>query len=173
MSLWKLVGFGGVQDTDVVANTSDAMTRIATALERLPPTRARYLAGFAYLLGRVAHADQHLSEEETQEMQRLVQDRGTLDATEVELVVGMAQEQARLFGSTENFIVARELQRTTDHEEKLALIDCLFAVSAADDHISTIEDNEIRLISSELRLRHEDFVSVRLRYRDQLGVLKS
>ena len=58
------------------------------------------------------------------------------------------------------------------HEQKLALLDCLFAVSAADVSISTIEDNVIRQIAAELRLEHKDFISVRSRYRDHLAVLQ-
>ena len=58
------------------------------------------------------------------------------------------------------------------HEQKLALLDCLFAVSAADTSISTIEDNVIRQIATELRLEHKDFISVRSRYRDHLAVLQ-
>ena len=34
---------------------------VLAALDHLEPARARYLAAFAYLLGRVAHADQHVS----------------------------------------------------------------------------------------------------------------
>jgi len=171
MSLWSALGFESIRE-DEGEGTSDAVSRIAAALQRLPPQRARYLAGFAYLLGRVAHADQHLSPEETREMRRLVSQYGDLDDGEVELAVEMAQEQARLFGATENFVVARELEGTMSREQKLALIDCLFAIGAADETISAVEDNEVRLISSELRLTHADFIAVRRRYRDQLGVLK-
>jgi uncharacterized tellurite resistance protein B-like protein len=172
MSLWSTLGFESIRDAPPEGG-SDAVARIASALQRLPPERARYLAGFAYLLGRVAHADQHLSPEETRAMRRLVSEHGDLDAGEVELAVEMAQEQARLFGATENFVVARELQGSISRDQKLALIDCLFAVGAADETISTLEDNEIRRISSELRLTHGDFISVRRKYRDQLGVLKA
>ena len=43
---------------------------------------------------------------------------------------------------------------------------------AADQSISVQEDNEIRNISQELKLSHEDFIAVRLNYRDYLAVLK-
>src|SRR5262245_55002531 len=48
------------------------------ALEHLEPDRARFLAAFAYLLGRVAHADQHVSPEETRAIEALVQEQGRL-----------------------------------------------------------------------------------------------
>ena len=46
------------------------------ALDNLEPDRARVLAAFAYLLGRVAHADQQVSSKETQVMEGLVRDQG-------------------------------------------------------------------------------------------------
>ena len=45
---------------------------LVETLEHLEPDRARHLARFAYLLGRVAHADQHVSPDETRAMEALV-----------------------------------------------------------------------------------------------------
>jgi len=41
------------------------------ALDHLEPRRARFLAAFAYLLGRVARADLQMSTEETRAMEAL------------------------------------------------------------------------------------------------------
>ena len=64
--------------------------------------------------------------------------------------------------------MTREFSRIATREEKLALLDCLFAVAAAEDGISTTEDNEIRQIVNELGLSHPDFIAVRSRWKDQL-----
>jgi uncharacterized tellurite resistance protein B-like protein len=171
MSLLALLGFDGAAGAGEGDSAQGAVSRIAGALERFPPERARYLAGFAYLLGRVARADQHVSSEEAREMRRLVAEHGLTD-DEAELVVEMADSQNELFGHSEDFVVARELQGLATRDQKLQILDCLFAVSAADDGISTVEDNEIRRISSELRLTHGDFIGVRAQWRDQLSVLR-
>ena len=84
----------------------------------------------------------------------------------------MAKTQAILFGGTENYLVTREFNRLATREEKLALLRCLFAVSASDDSISVMEDNEIRRIADELRLTHEDFIAVRSEFRDRLSVFR-
>jgi uncharacterized tellurite resistance protein B-like protein len=172
MSLLSMLGFAGVPLTDDDAEAQGAVSRIAASLERFPSERARYLAGFAYLLGRVARADHHVSPEEEREMVRIVSEHGLSD-DEARLVVEMAQSQNELFGHAEDFVVARELQQSATREQRLEVLDCLFAVSAADQRISTVEDNEIRRISSELRLSHGDFIAVRLRWREHLGVLKT
>ena len=62
---WLGVGASGQDEYAPLRATLDA-------LDHLEPDRARYLAAFAYLLGRVAHADQHVSTEETRSMEALV-----------------------------------------------------------------------------------------------------
>jgi len=52
------------------------------------------------------------------------------------------------------------------------LLDCLFAVAAADKVISSIEDREIRLINDELQLTHDQYIAARYKFRQYLGVLK-
>jgi uncharacterized tellurite resistance protein B-like protein len=151
---------------------TETVRRIVDALDRLEPDRARYVAAFAYNLSRVAHADSKVSREETREMERIVRGLGGLPEEQAILVVQMAKTQALLFGGTENFLVTREFNRIATREQKLALLECLFAVSAADRSISTIEDNEVRKISRELQLEHTDFIAARSVFREHLAVLK-
>ena len=142
------------------------------ALDRLDPDRARYLAAFAYILSRVARADLRISPEETGAMERTVMEHGGLPEDQAIVVVQIAKHQNLLFGGTENFLVTREFNRIATREQKLALLDCLFRVAAAEDLVSMTEDNEIRKISRELDLSHQDFISVRSRHRDDLSLFR-
>jgi len=143
------------------------------ALDRLEPERARHIAMFAYLLSRVARADLVISDEETRAMETIVAQAGGLAPELAILVVQMAKTQATLFGGTENYLVTREFSRLATRDEKLALLRCLFAVSASDDSISVKEDNEIRRIADELRLTHEDFITALSEFRAYLAVLRN
>jgi uncharacterized tellurite resistance protein B-like protein len=138
------------------------------ALEHLEPERARYLAGFAYLLGRVAHADQHVSVEETDTMAALVMGEGGLTREQAALVVQLAKRSNLLFGGTANFLVAREFSTHATYEQKLALLRCLFAVSTTDAAISTAEEGEIHRIATELRIDHPDLVKLRVAHQRHL-----
>jgi uncharacterized tellurite resistance protein B-like protein len=138
------------------------------ALDHLEPERARYLAGFAYLLGRVAHADQHVSPEETQTMEALLIDQGDLTREQAMLVVQLAKTSNLLFGGTANFLVAREFSASATYEQKLALMRCLFAVSATDTSISTSEEGEIHRIATELRIDRPDLLRLRVAHRRHL-----
>lgn len=173
MSVWKLLG---LEKHEVIRKApspeTETVRKIVDALDGMEPGRARFIAAFAYLLSRVAHADLDISPEETRAMERIVMERGGLPEEQAILVVQMAKTQNRLFGGTENFLVTREFNQIASRQQKLALLHCLYAVSAADQSISTREDNEIRNISSELLLSHQDFIDVRLEYRDYLAVLK-
>jgi uncharacterized tellurite resistance protein B-like protein len=173
MSVWRLLG---IEKHKILSEASlpetETVRKIVDALEGMDPVQARYVAAFAYLLSRVAQADQNISPEETRAMERIVMERGGLPEAQAILVVQMAKTQARMFGGTENFLVTQEFNEIATREQKMALLHCLYAVSAADNSVSTREDNEIRNISKELLLSHEDFINVRLEYRDYLSVLK-
>ena len=106
-------------------------------------------------------------------MERIVMEQGGLPEEQAAIVVQIAKTQNLLFGGTEDFLVTREFDRIASHEQKLTLLACLFAVSAADNSISTIEDNEIRRIAVEMKIDHPDFIAARLRHRDQLASLKA
>jgi uncharacterized tellurite resistance protein B-like protein len=138
------------------------------ALDHLEPDRARFLAAFAYLLGRVAHADQHVSAEETQAMEGLVRDQGALTQEQAMVVVQLAKTSNLLFGGSANYLVARQFAELATYDERLALMRCLFAVAATDEAISMAEEGEIHRIARELRIEQTDLVSLRLSYRRQL-----
>ena len=150
---------------------TETVRKIVAALESMDPERARFIAAFAFILCRVARADLHISHSETALMERAVMDRSSLPEEQAILVVQMAKTQNVLFGGTENFLVTREFNKIATYEQKLALLECLFAV-ASDEMISTIEDNEISRICSELLISHDDFVSVRMKFREHRAVFK-
>jgi uncharacterized tellurite resistance protein B-like protein len=173
MSIFKFLGFAtDDQPPATTAVETETVRKIVEQLDHLDPERARFVAAFAYILSRVARADMKISEEETAAMERIVSEHGALPAAQAVIVVQMAKTQNLLFGGTENFQVTKEFNRIASREEKMALLDCLFAVSAADRSITTTESNVIRQIADELRLEHGDYIEVRSRFRDDLAVLK-
>lgn len=146
---------------------------LVDALEEIEPARARYLARFAYLLGRVAHADRYVSPEETQAMERLVMDEGGLSPDLAVLVVGLARSCNLIFGGTADFVVAQEFAETATYGEKLALARCLFAVASTDRAISMAEETEIHRITNQLRIEPADLTALRLAHRRFLPGLSS
>ncbi|MDH3254584.1 MAG: TerB family tellurite resistance protein [Acidobacteriota bacterium] len=168
----KILSRSSASSDGVSSSDSEAIRRIVDGLEALEPERASYVASFAYILGRVAHADREISRVETDAMERIVSRLGRLPEHQAILAVQIAKSQNRLFGGTENFLVTREFKQMADEAQKRELLDCLFAVSAADDSISSVEEGQIRQIASELGLSHADYVQARLSYSDKRQVLE-
>jgi uncharacterized tellurite resistance protein B-like protein len=169
----SLLRFLGVrrQEGDAGGET-ETVRRIAARLESLPPERARHLAAFAYVLARVAHSDLEIDAAESAEMERLVRELGGLAEAEAALVVEIAKSQARLLGGTENYVVTREFRRGATPEQRARLLECVFAVAAADGTISSVENVECGRIAEELGFTREETLAVRSAYRDRLSVLK-
>lgn len=173
MSIWNLFGLERQKENPAASTAeTESVRRITAALDEMEPERARLIAAFAYVLSRVARADHEVSAEETRVMERIVAQQGHLPEEQAVIVVQIAKTQNLLFSGIEDYVVTRELNRVATQEQKMALLDCLFAVSAANRSISTTEDTTIRQIARELKLRHKEFIEVRLRYRDYLDVLK-
>jgi uncharacterized tellurite resistance protein B-like protein len=138
------------------------------ALDHLEPPRAKYLASFAYLLGRIAHADRHVSAEETRLMESLVVEHGQLAPDQAAVVVQLAKTNNLLFGGTADFLVAREFSELSTYEQKLALMHCLFALAAGDQSISTAEEGELHRVANELKIDRADLVALRVAHQKHL-----
>jgi uncharacterized tellurite resistance protein B-like protein len=175
MSILKMLGFAP-QDHGSRAGEREGETetvrKIVARLEALPPEQARFVAAFAYTLSRVAQADFDISADETRKMEEIVMEVGDLPEEQAVLAVGIAKSQARLFGGTENFLVTREFKEISTPQQRRRLLDCLFAVSAADDSISGAEEAQVRQIASELGFTHREFVDARSAWSDKRELLR-
>lgn len=170
MSLLRFLGLGS--DAPPRERDSETVHRIAAQLERLEPDQARFLAAFSYVLARVAHADLQIDESESREMERIVRELASLSESEAALVVEIAKNQARLLGGTENYVVTRQFRDLTSKEQRAQLLQCLFAVAAADGSISGVENAEINEIAEELGFTRAEANALRSAWRDKLSVLK-
>jgi len=150
-----------------------ALRHLVDTLEHLEPEQARHLARFAYLLGRVAHADQHVSPEETRAMEGLVVQEGGLTAEQAVVVVGLAKSANLMFGGTADFEVARDFAESATYPEKLALARCLFRVAATDEAITVAEESEIHRIATHLKILPEDLTALRVSHARFLPGLSS
>jgi uncharacterized tellurite resistance protein B-like protein len=168
MSIWKWLGF----ERAAAGPEFDSLEEIEGALGGLAAARRRYVACFAYILTRSARADHQVTDAEAGTMERLVAECAGIPPQQAADVVRLAAIQARRSGGTDDFVITREFDRVASHEEKLALVDGLFAVSSVDASIVTIEDNEIRRIANELKIEHSEYIRVRAKHLRHLEVLR-
>jgi uncharacterized tellurite resistance protein B-like protein len=165
---WLGLGAGQLDTPD-----QTPLRDLVETLEHLEPDRARHLARFAYLLGRVARADQHVSPEETRAMEALVVAEGGLTADQAMMVVGLAKSSNLMFGGTADFQVAQEFAETATYDQKLALARCLFRVAAIEGAISIAEESEIHRVAGILKIQPHDLTALRVSHAALLPGLSS
>ena len=168
MSLLRFLGLGGSSEQSERRETQ-TVRRIADQLDRLPPEQAKYLASFSFVLARVAHADLEIDASELTEMERIVRTIARLSEAEAALVVQIAKSQAQHLGGTENYVVTREFRQLASREQRAELLQCVYAVAAADGSISNVESSEILSIAEELGFTRPEANALRSAYRDKLS----
>ncbi len=162
-------------DAPPAATSDETMTarRIVARLEALPRDQAHYLAGFAYVMSRAAHADLDISGLETRAMEGFAIELGGIDEAQAVLVVEMAKLQARHHGATEDFLVTREFARHATRDQKLALLRCCFAVGASDETITADEAGVVNQIARELDVDRDDLNAVRAEFHENLSAIQA
>ncbi len=168
MSLLRFLGLGARADSKD-ERESDTVRRIAGELDRLDPAQAKHLAAFAYVLARIANADLRIDAEETAEMERAIHRIAGLSDAESVLVVQIAQSHARNLGGTQDYLVTRQFRQIATREQRADLLQCLYAVAAADGTIRGEESAEIAKIAEELGFTRAEANSLRGQYRDKLA----
>jgi tellurite resistance protein len=155
------------------ANESESIRRIAGEMEALPIDQRRFIAGFAYVLARAAHADLDFSTVELRFMEQAVIQVGHLSEAQAVLVVEMARNMTELYGATDDFVVTREFANNSTREQREDLLRTAFAVGAADDSITAAESAELNQIGKELGFRSDEVDEMRNEFRDQLAAIQA
>lgn len=162
-------GPGASQPGGIPVGETDSVRRITARLAALPPERARFVAAFAYLLGRAANADLAVTEAETAEMTRLLAEVGELDPATASLVAELAGSRAERFGATEDYLVTREFKAISTPEDRERLLRCCLLVVAADDDVDAEEAWLVNRLAEELEVDRADLNRIRAEFTDRIG----
>ena len=167
------LGLSAPHDLPVEDGESSAAVRaVAAGLDGLEPERARLVAALAMTLARAARADMDASDRELALIASILQQYGGLTAEQADLATEMVTHRNQLFGVSEDYIATREFRRLATERELDCILRCLFAVCAADNSISLVEEEEVRQVASELGFTHEQYVEARAAFREQREVLR-
>lgn len=119
----------------------------------------RKLALAGALMGRVAYADDDISDHELEAMRRVLQRDWNLQEAHATLVTECAADAAEQH--LDRYRLARELYEITIPQERQDFIDVLFDVAHASDGVVQEENQEIRKTTRALKLTDEDFRAAR------------
>ena len=151
---------------------SESIRRISAQIEALSLEERRFVAGFAYVLARVAHADLDVSASELAFIEHAVVEVGHLSEAQAVLIVDLARNMNELFGATEDYVVTREFARTASREQRESLLRIAFSLGAADDSISAAEVAELNEVGKELGFRSDEVDTIRDEFREQLAAIQ-
>ena len=173
MSIFDWLGLGTAPSkNELPTEESRSVREIVGRLRDLSPERARWIAAFAMVVARAARADFEISGDEFQTMEKVLIEYGNLEADQAALVAEMAAHRNQMLGASEDYLATREFRKISSEADREGLLHCLFAVSAADDSISLVEEEEIRQVASELGIEHAIFTAIRARFREKRDVLR-
>jgi hypothetical protein len=152
---------------------TETIRRIAAQLGELPLEQRKFIAGFAYVLGRAAHADLSITPDEISAIERNVMEVGQLPEAQAVLVVEIARTAAELQGATDDYLVTREFAATASEEDRLRLLRFAFSVTATDHTITAEESAELNEIGKELGFSASEVDKVRVEFADQLSAVQA
>ena len=113
------------------------------------------------LLGIVAQADGEIAPTELQEIRHRLQARGRFEPDALDTLMAIIEEES-VRGLDRSRLIA-EYAAPLGFEERVELLDLLFAVAAADGGLTHAELEELRGISAALNLSHRQYINAKLR----------
>lgn len=115
----------------------------------------------ATLLIEAARMDAGAGAEERRRIAELLAARFSLTAEETEALIAEAEEEADQ--SSQLFAFTREIKDAFDYEERVELIEMLWDVAYADDHLHHLEANLMRRLAGLLHVEDRDSGAARKR----------
>jgi len=156
---------------DLDPNYSENLKQIENALGEYPENEAKYIAAFALVLGRVAYADNEITDKERAKMKTILSEKFNFSEAKVLLVSNLACERI-IKSELENHIVLRHLNAQTSNPQKIEILKSLFQLAAEDD-ISEKENADIQLVSKAFGFSHREYIDIRSEYKEHLAVLRN
>jgi uncharacterized tellurite resistance protein B-like protein len=131
------------------------------------------VAAVAGLLLQVAYEDRPYVEAEERRIREELGRVQGLAPEGVDAVCAILRQHAPTIATIEAREYARTLAERTDHDFRLALLDMLVDVAAADETISVVETNLIRRVADRLGLSQDDVSRSQDRHKDKLAALRA
>ncbi len=110
----------------------------------------------AALLIEISRADHQVSVSEHRAIRDGLQQIFTISEAQLDQIIELAQQQAT--ESTCYYHFASTINQTLDASAKLAIVDALWQVAAADGHLDRYEEYYLRKIADLLHVPHSDFI---------------
>jgi uncharacterized tellurite resistance protein B-like protein len=115
------------------------------------------------LMGVVANADGEIDQRELEEIRRQLRFRGRFDPEALELLISIIEEES--VRGLDRARLITEYTGNSSFDERVELLDLLFAVAAVNGSLTHLELEELRGISSAMHLSHRQYIDAKIRSR--------
>jgi uncharacterized tellurite resistance protein B-like protein len=120
----------------------------------------------AALMIELLKTDRHIDERETAVLKKVLMNTFALSNKELDDVILLAEKEAEQSISLYDFTSL--INEGYGYEEKLLLVENLWRVALADQHLDKYEEQLIRKTSDLIYVAHSDFIKTKLKVRDEL-----
>lgn len=110
----------------------------------------------AALLVEMTRMDHVIKEEESLSLQKILVEKLNLSPHEFEVLLTLAETEAK--NSSDYYQFTSLINDTFGYSEKVELVQDLWAIAYADEHIDKYEEHLVRKISDLLYVSHSDFI---------------
>lgn len=115
----------------------------------------------AAVLIEMSRADTVRRASELETIERGIADKFDLSPEETQQLIALAEEEAKL--SVSDFDFVQLINQHFSQPQKLRIVELLWAVAYADDHLDKHEEHYVRRIAELLHVAHADFIAAKLR----------
>ena len=108
-------------------------------------------------------SDRHVDERETAALREILARDLELDSEELDNIVALAEEETRQAVSLYQF--TRLINESYSYDERVQLIENMWRLALADDHLDMYEEQLIRRTADLIYVSHSDFIRTKLKVR--------
>lgn len=167
MSFWDI--FSTKQESKRLSNLQQS---IIDHFPGMPEEKRILFASLAGLSARVAYVDFHICDNEQETIEKALEKWMELSEEQAKFISEIAISEVKELAGLDSRKYCTALNDFLDNHQKMQVIETLFQVSAADNHVEDKESEEIRVIATGLLLEHKHFIAARATVAEYIGALR-
>lgn len=120
------------------------------------PLEYRLQMAAAALMVEMLHVDDKVTAEESEKIRVILKQRFRLDSTEIESLIGLANDKKR--EATDYYAFTSLLNTHYTQQQKVTLVEDLWQLAYADRELNKYEEHLLRRLAELLHVPHSDFI---------------
>lgn len=121
----------------------------------------------AALLVEMMHQDEQVLASEEEAVRNVLKERFQLTDKETHELYELAEQEVH--SATDYYQFTRLIAEQYSQQQKIQVIELLWQVAYADDHLDAYEEHMVRRIADLIYVPHQDFIQAKLRVQNSLA----